>query len=155
MVLVFNTDFMAQGGMLDVYHYVLLPSSPGSHRPTFSFLLLYKYLSFSLLSPGSDNHQSTLCYSEFSFFSLALLRNNWNISLYRFKAHMMIWLRYIMEWFPRWLQLTSIISYQYNKKERKKKKMFPLCWKLSGFTQHISICHKAVSAQPSCCMLHP
>lgn len=33
----------------------------------------------------------------------------------------MVWFTYIVRWLPKWIQLTSIFSYGYNKKKRKKK----------------------------------
>lgn len=43
----------------------------------------------------------------------------------------MVWFTYTVKWLLQQVHLTSIISYRYNRKKRKKKKIFSLWWELS------------------------
>ena len=73
------------------------------------FFLLFKH--FLLVFIASDIKWTTILFSQ------VLLKNNWYISLSKFKAYsLMVWFTYIVKWLPQLVQLTFIFSCKYNKK---------------------------------------
>lgn len=75
------------------------------------FFLLFKH--FLLAFIASDIKWTIILFSQ------VLLKNNWYISPYKFKAYsLMVLLTYIVKWLPQLVQLTSVFSYKYNKKRK-------------------------------------